>query len=226
MNITKYINHPDSINGDVISLLVTDLYKENQYKNILFIRTCTTGGWMDKLLLEKSDIHRVLYYTDAIKEPIRPHPSTKIIHSRDVENQLLLLNKTFDLICMDTWHEYDVSSRDFKILSPFLNESGLLISHDCYPWNIQVANPQFIHGSWCGETYIAFVEFAYQNPHLYYTILNVDTGIGIASKKSFYFLSNTLNREKQEQLLLHKDSKDPYPYFIEHSKDIINAISS
>lgn len=37
---------------------------------------------------------------------------------------------------------------------------------------------------------------------MFYTILNVDTGIGIISKKQLKFLSNTLDRNKQEQLSL------------------------
>jgi hypothetical protein len=58
---------------------------------------------------------------------------------------------------------------------------------------------------------------------MYYTILNIDTGIGILSKKKLHFLSNTLDRKKQEHLLfLYKNSKDYYTYFIENSKDIIN----
>ena len=78
-----------------------------------------------------------------------------------------------------------------------------------------VANPSYIAGSWCGETYVAFIEFAYNNPHLFYTILNIDTGIGILSKKKLNFLLNTLDREKQEHLLfLHKNSQDYYTYFI------------
>ena len=136
------------------------------------------------------------------------------------------MNKTYDLICVDTWHEYKVSSRDFKIISSFLNESGILISHDCYPWNKKVANPSYIFGEWCGETYISFIEFAYNNPNMFYTVLNIDTGIGIMSKKQMDFLSNTLDKSKQEHLLyLHKNSADPYTYFIENSKDIINSIS-
>jgi hypothetical protein len=225
MNISNYLQNRNSINGAVISLFIADLYKENKYKDILFVRTCTTGAWLDKLLIGK-DVNRILYYTDTIKEPTTSHPSTQIVHSNNVENQLLLLNKTFDMICVDTWHEYDLSSRDFRILSSFLNESGILISHDCYPWNIQVANPKFIRGNWCGETYLAFIEFAHHNPALFYAVLNIDTGIGIASKTPLHFLSNTLNREKQEQLLfLHKHSEDYYSYFIKHSKEIINALT-
>ena len=90
-----------------------------------------------------------------------------------------------------------------------------------------MAKSSFIPGDWCGETYIAFIEFAYNNPNLFYTVLNIDTGIGIISKKQTEQFSNALDKQKQEQLLLlHKNSDDPYTYFTEHSKDIINSYSS
>ena len=227
MNMSKYLSITNYNYGEIISLLINDLYIENNYANILFVRTCTTGGWLDILLLEKEDINRILYYTDKIKKPLISHNSTTIVHSNNLENQIKSLNKTFDLICIDTWHEYELSLRDLKILSSFLNESGTLISHDCYPWNKKVASPTYISDKWCGETYIAFVEFAYNNPDMYYTILNIDTGIGILSKKQLHFLSNTLDREKQKQLLsLYKNSKDYYTYFIKNSQDIINEKSN
>jgi hypothetical protein len=226
MDIHKLFNKKKYNFGDLISLLIEDLYKEYKYKNILFIRTCTTGSWLDNLLLENKNINRILYYTDKKKNPTTSHKLTQIIYSNELENTLMALNKTFDLICMDTWHEYEVSSSDFRIISSFLNESGILISHDCYPWNKEVANPLYVSGNWCGETYLAFINFAYNNPDMFYTILNIDTGIGILSKKKMMYLSNTLDRKKQEYLLLlHKNSQVPYTYFIENSKDIINSIS-
>jgi len=226
IDIFKYLNEKSFKNGDVISSLITDLYKENKYSNILFIRTLTTGNWLDDLLLDNKKINRFLYYTDNIKISAKSHQSTKIIHSNDFENELQLLNKTFDLICIDSCHEYEISLRDLKIISLFLNETGIIISHDCFPWNKTVANPFFIKGSWCGETYIAFIEFALCNPNMFYTVLNIDTGIGIISKKQINYLSNLLDKSKQEHLLyLHKNSKDPYTYFVENSKDIINSYS-
>ena len=224
MDVSKFLNKKCKLHGTVISSLVLDLYKKNKYKNILFVRSCTTGLFIDNLLIKNQDINRLLYYTDKIKNPTTSHELTTIIHSNDLENHLISLNKTFDLICMDTSHEYEISSRDFKIISSLLNETGILISHDCYPWNEKVANPSYITGEWSGETYIAFVEFAYNNPNMFYTVLNIDTGIGIISKKQLNFLSNSLDKNKQEYLLyLHKNSKDPYTYFTQNSKDIINA---
>jgi hypothetical protein len=225
MDVTKYLKIKCNNFGDIITSLISDLYNENKYKNILFVRTSTTGSWLDNLLIENQNITRILYHADIKKTFTKSHRLTTTIHSNDLEKYLTSLNKTYDLICIDTWHEYEVSSRDFRIISSLLNESGILISHDCYPWNKTVASPTYFPGSWCGETYISFVNFAYNNPNLYYTVLNIDTGIGIISKKELYGLSNTLDRKKQEYLLLQKNVIDPYIYFIENSKDIINANS-
>ena len=227
IDVSSFLKKKSYYNGDIISSLVMDLYKENKYKDILFVRTFTTGNWLDNLLIKNNDVNRILYYTDNINTPTKSHKLTTIIHSDDLEKQILSLNKTFDLICIDSCHEYEKSLRDFKIVSSFLNETGILISHDCYPWNKTVANSSYIPGQWCGETYIAFVEFAYNNPNMFYTVLNIDTGIGIISKKQIEFFSNALDKNKQEYLLfLHKNSKDPYTYFTENSKDIINSHSS
>jgi hypothetical protein len=225
MDLTKYLKIKCNNFGDIITSLISDLYNENKYKNILFVRTSTTGSWLDNLLIENQNITRILYYADIKKTFTKSHKLTTTIHSNDLEKYLISLNKTYDLICIDTWHEYEVSSRDFRIISSLLNESGILISHDCYPWNKTVASPKYFPGSWCGETYISFVNFAYNNPNLYYTVLNIDTGIGIISKKELYGLSNILDKKKQEYLLLQKNIIDPYIYFIENSKDIINAHS-
>jgi hypothetical protein len=61
---------------------------------------------------------------------------------------------------------------------------------------------------------------------MYYTVLNVDTGIGIMSKQQINYLSNSLDKNKQKHLLdLHKKLQDPYTYFTTNSKDIINSHS-
>ena len=227
MDVSNFLNKKCDNFGDIITSLILDLNNEINFKNILFVRTTTTGSWLDDLLIQYQNITRILYNIDKIDISTKLHKSTTIINSNNLENHLISLNKKFDLICMDTWHEYDISSRDFRIIASLLNESGILISHDCYPWNKTVANPSYIKGEWCGETYLSFINFAYNNPNMYYTILNIDTGIGIISKKQLNGLSNTLDRNKQEHLLsLHKNSNDPYTYFIENSKDIINAKSS
>jgi hypothetical protein len=218
----KYLKYTKYNNGDIISLLVIDLYNTYNYNDILFVRTPTTGEWLDKLLINNNNITRILYNTNIIQK-YTFHKSTTIIDSIYLENKLNYLNKKFDLICIDPFHEYTYSKRDLFFLSSLLTEKGILICHDCFPPNKDMASPKFKTGSWCGETYVAFVEFAYNNPNLFYGILNIDTGIGIISKIQLELLTNNFDIYKQKQLLtLHENSNDTYTYFCENSKDIIN----
>jgi hypothetical protein len=198
MDLIELTNKTCNKFGDNIKLLVEKIYNIDNHKNILFVRTCTTGDWLDNLLTNIKNIDRILYYTDKVNKPVKTHKTTKKIHSNNLSSHLESLNKKFDLICVDTFHEYEMSLRDFQILSSLLSDSGILISHDCCPWNKTVANPFFIPGSWCGETYIAFVKFAYDNPQMFYSILNTDTGIGIISKIQLPYLSNVFDKQKQE----------------------------
>ncbi len=220
----KYLTINKYSNGDIIKILILDLHKKNNYENILFVRTHTTGAWMDNLMID-NDVTRIIYHVDKTKKDNSYNNSSIAINSADFEATLISIGKKYDLISIDPFHEYDVSKRDLNLLSSFLTDGGILLSHDCYPKSKEMAYPYFNKGDWCGETYIAFVEFAYNNPDMFYTVLNIDTGIGIISKSHFEPLKNNLDAEKQEILLnLHKNSNDAYTYFSENSDTIINAI--
>lgn len=103
------------------------------------------------------------------------------------------------------------------------------MSHDCLPKSVNLANPKYHNGEWCGVTYVSFVEFAYNHPELYYCVLNIDTGIGIVSKtNNISFLKSSLNSEKQQILLsMFKNNffyAHVYKYFYENSGELINGI--
>jgi hypothetical protein len=146
------------------------------------------------------------------------------IHWDDLESTVHSLGKRFDLIAMDPFHEYEYSCRAFHLMYSFLSDRGRLVCHDCFPPRPSMAVPAFTTGAWCGETYLALIEFASRNPHLYYGVLNVDTGIGIVSKIDAPYLSNRLDREKQAHVLSLPDASKRYSYFREHSVDLIHAM--
>jgi hypothetical protein len=52
MNLNNYLHISKYSNGEIISKLVRDLDKQNYFNNILFIRTPTTGEWLDKILMD------------------------------------------------------------------------------------------------------------------------------------------------------------------------------
>ena len=229
----EYFKYNKYCNGDIITKLFMDLYKTKKYKNILFVRTYTTGDWLDKLLVDDSNVTRILYDTNLNTTKIC-HKSTIIVDRLNIKDTILALDTKFDLICLDPFHEYTDSIRDLLVLSSFLTEIGVLLCHDCFPSNIKLAYPKFKMGDWCGVTYVAFVELAYTYPNWFYAVLNIDTGIGIMSKTYMNGLKNNLNIEKQKKLItpFHFENNErillneTYDYYCKNSKDLINMINN
>jgi hypothetical protein len=192
--------------------LIYTLNKNINFKNILFVNTDKTGLFLNECFPEKK-ISRITYTHKNY------HQFTKII---------IKLNKKFDLICIDPYHEYKESIGTLKLLTFLLDENGILISHDCNPPNFSSTFPSYKPGEWCGVTYAAFIEIAYCNPQWYYTVINKDYGLGIISKKEIQFVKKIFDKEKQKIFLdLFKENKykKAYDYYNEHAFDIINLIN-
>ena len=221
MSVETYLCE-NLVNGEIVNMVINDLQKTKTFQNILFLRTPTTGGWMDAMMRDEKTT-RILYTVD---KKMTNRLYTILTHD-ELETHLRSLNKTYDLIIMDSYHEYAQSSSDFALVSSLLSEDGILISHDCCPPDKPKSTPKFITGYWCGVTYVCFIEMAYNNPEWYYAVLDNDNGVGIASKQPIDFLTQNLNKEKQEILLQMNKENDPntYDYFRANGKELINLYS-
>jgi len=221
----KYFKNKKYQDGSIISQVILDLYNSNKCESVLFVRTPTTGNWLDKVLINIPSVTRIIYDTHKIPR-FSFHKSSIIIEHRILEDVLRSKNKRFDLICIDPFHEYSYSQSDLSLLSSYLTERGVMVCHDCFPSSKSMAAPMYKPLGWNGETYIAFIEFAYHNSDLFYGLLKIDTGIGIISKLQINGLHNHFNKDKQQLLLSHRedDGGDPYTYFCENSRDMMNII--
>lgn len=223
MSFQKYfVKNP--WNGQIISDIVNDYCREYNPINILFVRTTTTGMWLDNLLCENSNVTRILCNTIVMTIP-NPHPDTIIINNSDLSNYLLSLNKQYDMICVDPYHLYEKSNDALFSIIEYLSNTGKIICHDCCPKNESMASPQFVSGVWSGMTYLSFIKLAHSYPAYFYGVLDTDTGIGILSKTNIESLRTNLNNEKQEEILKRfDDGENVYNYFIENKSDLINVI--
>lgn len=230
MNILEYNSQNKTIvNGEIITKFINDYIRLYNCENILLVRTPTTGDWLKNICINNNNVVRILYDTDFITGINSSNLKNKIKYE-NLEDTLSQLNRKFNLICIDPFHEYEISKSNLNLFYQYLSEDGTIISHDCFPTTKKMAQPNYSTGSWCGETYVAFVEFAYNNPTLYYGILNIDTGIGIISKlNNIIFLKNNLDIKKQELFLSKHKNKamytDIYKYFCENSVELINSIN-
>jgi len=225
----KYFIIKNYTNGQIISEVIKDLYNTlnmNGETNILFIRTPTTGEWLDRIFIHNKNIDRILYDTKKSRN-FTYHNDTIISTHENLENILTKLNKKYDLICIDPFHEYDTSKKDLYLFYSFLSDKGVMVCHDCFPLNKLLAAPTFKTGDWCGETYVAFIDFAYHNDHLFYGLLQIDTGIGLISKLPLESLKNNFDTGKQNELLTYKNNENIniYEYFCNNCKDMMNIFT-
>ena len=228
MNFSPYLKTRVQ-KGEVVTKLLEDLHKEKRFQNILCIRTPTTGAWMDTMFSNNKGVNitRLMYAGGSMTANSYMKKLYTVVEHSDLESHIRALDVQFDIICIDPFHEYSESASDFLLLPSFLTADGIIVSHDCYPPKKDWATPKFKSGAWCGVTYVAFVEFAYNNPDWYYTILNNDTGIGIMSKKPMAHLKNSFNRELQKQLIdMYKANEPTYDFFCANSGALINAINA
>jgi hypothetical protein len=226
----SYFTNKKPRNGEIISMLTKDICKKNSCSNVLFIRTPTTGGWLESLkLAPELSITRILYQT-GIKYRSPSNATIEMSQKEYVEYMHTLRdeNKRFDLICIDPFHEYDTSYRDFNLCLSILSDNGIILCHDCAPPILNMTSPHFIQGSWSGVTYIAFIMLAYENDGYSWRILDTDTGIGILKKGDSQYLKQDLDKEKQKQLktLFENEQYDEsYNFFRNNGEELIGLIS-
>lgn len=232
--ITSIIHH-------VLDTLTADSVK------VLFVRTPTTGQWLDLIERHSTIIERILYVPP---DNVIPFEHTKDLRcQRSDTRYCLTLEATldfftekrqckdrFDLICIDGCHDFATSSRDFQQCASLLKESGILLSHDCSPVSHSLYSPTFQPGGWCGSTFIAFVHLVHQNPDSFYAVLDIDTGIGIFSKKKEnpfqHILATTRDNARSIPTRniffdLHKKKKKPseiFTFFRHYGNTLINLI--
>jgi hypothetical protein len=164
-------------NGEVISKLVEDLCRDPMTGPVLFIRTPTTGAWLDSMKLPRGSTPHWLRYTSS-----QAAPGGAFI-TRD--QYLAALRKlardgcVFNLIVIDPAHDYASSLEDFEMCLPLLSGQGVLLSHDCAPSRPEMAAATFTRGAWSGQTYAALATVAHRHSSLNVRVLDTDTGIGV-----------------------------------------------
>lgn len=200
-------------NGKVISNLLLTLCKEEKPLRLLAIRTPTTGGWLEGLpYIKITDVSFLRYST------IQQRNSNSIFIKRDnfcaEIRKIISRGETFDLIALDSFHDFRCSYEDFEFALQCLDKDGVILSHDCGPASVEIAYPNYQEGSWCGQTYASLIKFSRSHPELAITVLDTDTGIGIIRRReselrSRWLPSVDLNEDLQDQFLALVESNKP-----------------
>lgn len=224
-------------NGEIISILACQLVIGEDINKILLVRTPTTGAWMERIDFSKTLHVEREYYFDQ-RQCVNYsgyHENFKERQSFEVEmKKKIRRGDVFDLIVIDGFHDYHVSLKDFELCFNCLGKNGILLSHDCAPVSPELAIPEFRLGPWCGCTYASLITYVASNPEIALTILDTDTGIGIArgyrTKPKTGWLNNPvlLDAEIQSRflsLISSSEFRKAYHYFRNNSSSLANLRS-
>ena len=200
-------------NGKIISNLLLTLCNKERPLKLLAIRTPTTGAWLEGLSNTKITNVSFLKYST-----IQQHNFNSSFITRDnfcTEMQKIKnRGETFDLIALDSFHDYRCSIEDFELSLQCLDKHGVILSHDCAPASVELAESNYREGAWCGQTYASLIKFGRSHPELAISVLDTDTGVGIIRRKESELRSRwlppvDLDKDLQDQFLVLVESHKP-----------------
>jgi hypothetical protein len=87
--------------------------------------------------------------------------------------------KTFDIIFIDGMHEADFVYRDIINSLKILNEGGVILCHDCLPFDEDSQKVPRMTKRWTGDCWKAFVKLRYERRDLKMKVVDTDCGVGI-----------------------------------------------
>ena len=152
----------------------------------LEISTPITGAQFAEMAGENPDPHRLVYncpndaddgqaYTYRTDAPT----SSKLIQAILAANQ----NRPYyDIMFVDPFHTYACSSTDLSGAFALLRPGGIMVVHDCNPADAAIASPEPVSDTWCGLTYMAFIDFALRHNGLSFYTVETDYGCGVIYK--------------------------------------------
>jgi hypothetical protein len=91
-------------------------------------------------------------------------------------------DRSFDIVLVDSWHEYATSWRDLNEAFRLIGEGGMLVVHDCLPPRAEIAGPEPMPGEWCGVSYQAYIDFVTGRDDVAYYTVDADYGCGVVRK--------------------------------------------
>ncbi len=229
--------------------IINTLAKVNGWHSYLEFCTPTTGNLfrgIDRSQL--STCHRLMYncpssYDDQMNLNFRSE-------SFEVSDCITAINHKslrYNIILVDSWHEYHTSYRDLSCCFDLLTPDGIMIVHDCLPLSESMAHPLCQVGEWCGVTYKAYIDFILAHDHrLNYFTVDIDYGCGVITRLNHgralqkYFkatLQHLLQNsgkiklfEEQKRLVniwhnVGADYNETFALLQRHTKSLLNLIS-
>jgi hypothetical protein len=215
--------------------IVKLLRKKHGLGLALEISTPSTGQAFSELMDEVPDAHRLVYNCPSDVDDERPYTyRTDAMTSHELTNAVLTANGNvpcYDIIFVDPFHTYASSSIDLSGGFALLRPGGIMVVHDCNPDEASIASPEFTPGTWCGVTYMAFIDFTLCREGLRFYTVDTDFGCGVIYKhpRRADIASHRPNGARDRLAFAwdaarHNDATR-FHFFAQHRRDLLNLKS-
>ena len=147
--------------------IINKIIKKNNYTNYLEIG-CFKNENFDKII---------------VKNKIGVDPNSGGTLRMTSDQFFATNNNKYDLIFIDGLHVYEQVKKDIKNSLQCLNDSGIILIHDCLPRKLWYQTPKRMSFTWNGDVWKALVECRTQKIIDTYTLI-ADEGIGVIFKRN------------------------------------------
>src|SRR3990167_1596533 len=134
------------------------------------------------------------------------------IYKMTSDEYFLKFKNKINVAFIDGMHTYSQSLKDVENCLDNLDDSGVIIMHDCNPPSEKIASPKLIKGNWSGEVWKTIVNLRTRND-LNVFVIDCDWGVGI------------ITRGTQENILTYSETeieKMTYSDLEKNRKDFLN----
>jgi hypothetical protein len=208
---------------DVIHFLAD----QRRYKTYLEICSPTTGGRYTQIDRSRfKTCHRLMYRAPAnyARDALDINFRTADARTTDLVETIHAFGFRYDLVLVDSFHTYDLSYRDLSDAFGVLAPGGAIVVHDCLPTDDgDLISLHFNPGSWCGVSFIAYIDFVTSGRALGYLTVDTDYGCGIirAAGSQPAFSGDLMDAWKA----VRHDAKAAYRFLIQNKGPLLNLVS-
>jgi Methyltransferase domain len=199
------------------------------YRRYLEIATATTGNKFGEIDQSRfTTCHRLMYrcpssFDDGQKINFRTSGPDTAEWIATIKS----LRLTYDIILVDSYHEYASSYRDIKDAFGLIAPGGAVVVHDCLPplGNENIITPTPVIEAWCGVTFMAYVDFVTQTAGLDYTTVEADFGCGIVQKSTQAHGPDAPAAALQSWMTLGEDPNAALRFVHDNKDVLLHAVS-
>jgi hypothetical protein len=211
--------------------LINHLAGVHGYRHYLELCTFMSGGRYDEIDRAKLPTCRRLMYRcpDDFDDGLTIDYRSATLDIGECLKTISQEGRSFDIVLVDSWHEFEPSWRDLVEAFRLIRADGMLVVHDCLPPRLEVTVPTYITGEWCGVSYQAYVDFISQRHDLAVYTVDTDYGCGVIRKlagpspQSATAAGAELLADWRSK---RSDSKEAFAFFHEHKQVLLNLITT